>query len=130
MEEVVPMLPEQSDSPSPAQLTFRNENISEEDNNLPVSLKIVSIRTLINQEETGTVDMEVDESTTESSFRIVSPGSVGKRFLAKRLTVHKKSAVKRLSVTDKQVSEMLEKSGESSDTDIEIVGEIIVTADN
>ena len=32
MEEVVPMLPEQSDSPS--QLTSCNENISEEDNNL------------------------------------------------------------------------------------------------
>ena len=29
-----------------------------------------------------------------------------------------------------QVSEMLEKSGESSDTDIEIVGEVIVTTSN
>ena len=108
------------------------KTLVKEDNNLPVPLKIVSIKTLTNQdyEETGTVDMEVDESTTESSFRIVSPGSVGKRFLAKRLTVRKKSAVKRLSVTDKHVSKMLEKSGESSDTDIEIVGEIIVTTAN
>ena len=104
------MLAEESHTPSQSIVCKDENNI--ETINSPGPLKIVNIKSLTNQEreDTEAGDMEVDSITTSSAFKIVSPGSVGKRFLAR-------SAVKRLSVTERQVSDMLEKSGESSDTE-------------
>ena len=111
------MLAEESHTPSQSIVCKDENNI--ETINSPGPLKIVNIKSLTNQEreDTEAGDMEVDSITTSSAFKIVSPGSVGKRFLARRLSGCKKSAVKRLSVTERQVSDMLEKSGESSDTE-------------
>ena len=106
MEESVPMLTEDSQS-----TTCENK-----DNIVtikpPAPLKIINIESLTSQEQENT------------EFKIVSPRSVGKRFRAGRIE-RKKSTVKRLSITDKQISDMLEKSGESSETDIEFIEEII-----
>ena len=120
------MLAEESHTPSQSIVCKDENNI--ETINSPGPLKIVNIKSLTNQEreDTEAGDMEVDSITTSSAFKIVSSGSVGKRFLARRLSGCKKSAVKRLSVTDRQGCDMLEKSGKSIITDIEFLGQIIV----
>ena len=94
MEESVPMLAEDSQTPSQS-VTCKDEN------NIvtiksPAPLKIVNIESLTSQEQEDTEagDMEVDLITANSAFKIVSPGSVGKRFLARRLSGRKKSVVK------------------------------------
>ena len=106
MEESVPMLTEDSQ----ASTCENKDNIVTVKS--PAPLKIINIEALTSQEQENT------------EFKIVSPRTVGKKFLAGRIE-RKKSAVKRLSITDKQINDMLEKSGESSDTDIEFLGEII-----
>ena len=106
MEESVPMLTEDSQ----ASTCENKDNIVTVKS--PAPLKIINIEALTSQEQENT------------EFKIVSPRTVGKRFLSGRIE-RKKSAVKRLSITDRQISDMLEKSGESSDTDIEFLGEVI-----
>ena len=100
------MLAEESHTPSQSIVCKDENNI--ENINSPGPLKIVNIKSLTNQEreDTEAGDMEVDSITTSSAFKIVCPGSLGKMFLASRLSGCKKSAVKRLSVTDRQTDRL------------------------
>ena len=100
------MLAEESHTPSQSIVCKDENNI--ETINSPGPLKIVNIKSLTNQEreDTEAGDMEVDSITTSSAFKIVCPGSLGKMFLASRLSGCKKSAVKRLSVTDRQTDRL------------------------